>query len=106
MVIDPTHLRRLVADDPGEADETLDLRGLDRAPALAAVETTLLDRRERRVRVLLDPPAGDGSVSLFPAVGRILLAARKASLLRRLVVLDAGSGFWIHVRGGSDPAPP
>jgi hypothetical protein len=87
--------RILFADDPGPADKTIDLRGLSEAEALArlAAETT-----DSGVSFILeiDPPAGDGTVTLFPVIGRELLARRRKGELARLIVRERGAGFWIR----------
>lgn len=92
-------LARVVADDPGHQDVLLDLRGRGLIEALDAIERAIADGiGGQSVRVLIDPPAGDGRVTLFGPIGRHLLALRKARTLSRLITLDRGEGFWIRVR--------
>ncbi|HMV66269.1 MAG TPA: hypothetical protein PKA64_05425 [Myxococcota bacterium] len=94
---DDLRLARVVADDPGTADDTLDLRGLALDASLAALDA-VFERPDRSLRVLIDPPRGDGAVTLFAPLARRLLALRRTRTLSRLVVLDQGAGFWIRIR--------
>ena len=87
--------RILFADDPGPADQTVDLRGLSEADALARLaEATTAPGLSYILEI--DPPAGDGAVTLFPVIGRELLARRRNGGLVRLIVRERGAGFWIR----------
>lgn len=87
--------RILFADDPGPADQTIDLRGLGEAEALARLaEGTAASGMSFILEI--DPPTGDGTVTLFPVIGRELLARRRNGGLARLIVRERGAGFWIR----------
>lgn len=87
--------RILFADDPGPADQTVDLRGLSEAEALAKLAEATAAPGVSFV-LEIDPPAGDGTVTLFPVIGRELLARRRNGGLTRLIVRERGAGFWIR----------
>lgn len=92
-------LARVVADDPGEEDEQLDLRGQTLIEALVAVDHAIgVGTGGRSLRLLIDPPTGDGRATLFAPIARHLLLRRREKTLSRLIVLDQGAGFWIRVR--------
>lgn len=83
---------------PGTADDTLDLRGMPRERALAQLEQLLSDSTAvsaRSVHIRFDPPAGDGSETLFQPVGRRLLQARRNGLLKSCLPVSDGAGYFI-----------
>jgi len=98
-------LRRITGlHNTGEYE--LDLRGLDMPHGVASVERMLERSRfrpPRTVAVRIDPATETSGETLFQPVGRMLLEAMKAGLVRRCHPLpDAGTGFWISLTGNPD----
>ena len=77
-----------------DADETIDLSGLDADAALARVET-LIDQAVpgRRYLLRFDPARGDGRETLFQPIGRRLLEARRAGHLSSCLPASDGAGY-------------
>jgi hypothetical protein len=79
-----------------DADETIELGGLDPARALARVEA-LIEQAPRGRRYLLrfEPARGDGRETLFQPLGRLLLEARRAGRLASCLPAADGAGYLI-----------
>jgi hypothetical protein len=90
----PLHKLALRAD---EADEELDLRGMDAADALQRIET-LLSRSSANGRLLIrfDAALGDGRETLFLPLGRRLLDARREGRLKRCLPAEGGAAYFIE----------
>jgi hypothetical protein len=74
----------------------IDLRGLDSTAALQRIEALLQQPRSHdRFLVRFDPPARNGRETLFLPLGRRLLEARRAGLLRRCLPSPDGCGYFI-----------
>lgn len=83
------------------AEAELDLRGLPANEALSQVESLLQATQARQpssVRIRFDPARGDGRETLFLPLGRRLLEARKAGLLRSCLPTPDGDGYLIMFR--------
>lgn len=80
----------------GDAQATLNLRGMPPTQAMQAVEA-LLDAAPAGVSYLIqfDPPADDGRETLFGPLGRRLLAARREGALRRCLPAADGAAYFI-----------
>ena len=87
-----------LAQQSGEAETELDLRGLPASEAMSQVEALLqATEADRPASVLIrfDPARGDGRETLFLPLGRRLLAARKAGQLRSCLPTPQGDGYVI-----------
>lgn len=85
-----------LALQPGDADTTLDLRGMAADQALLTVEQLLAAPNPGGSCLLLfDPSANDGRETLFLPLGRRLLAARRNGQLSRCLPAADGSGYFI-----------
>lgn len=96
---DDNPLSRLAFLTP-QADAELDLRGLTKRSALAAIERLLEagpTPARRTYRVRFDPADGERGETLFLPVGRRLLAARRAGELARCLPLQSGDGYFIEL---------
>jgi len=85
------------------AEYELDLCGLDRLHAEASVERMLERSRfrpPRSVIIRIDKASATSGETLFQPIGRQLVAAMKADLVRRCRPLPEGSaGFWVELAG-------
>ena len=98
----PEDIRRLTGlRDTAEYE--LDLCGLDRAHAEASIERMLERSRfrpPRSVIIRIDKASATSGETLFQPIGRQLVAAMKADLVRRCRPLPEGNaGFWIELAG-------
>jgi hypothetical protein len=83
---------------PGDADTTLDLRGMPRQAALEQLEQLLTagpSAATGTCHIRFDPAAGDGRETLFQPVGRRLLQARRDGVLANCLPLSDGAGYFI-----------
>lgn len=80
----------------GDADATLDLRGLDAAEAMDRVEQLISGGSDRSTWLIcFDAADGDGRETLFLPLGRRLLDARRAGRLARCLPVTDGTGYLI-----------
>lgn len=79
------------------ADEVLDLRGLEQNRALVLVEQ-LLNKPDngRSYLILFDKATGDGKETLFLPLGRQLLTAKQAGLVKSFLPTKDSSSFFIR----------
>ena len=98
---DENPLSRL-ALQAGATEIELDLRGLPASEALAQVESLLQARQPASVLIRFDPARGDGRETLFLPLGRRLLEARKAGVLRSCLPTAEGDGYAIVLTGNSN----
>jgi hypothetical protein len=83
---------------PGDADQTLDLRGLDEQEAMARVEDLLNDPGAcGSYLVQFDAAATVTRETLFLPVGRRLLQARRGGTVRRCLPVADGTGYYIEL---------
>jgi hypothetical protein len=97
---DDNPLRKLALTTDTAAASVLDLRGLGAAQALARLRA-VIERAgpagdARAYTAIFDPPAGDGSETLFLPVGRLLLAERRAGRVAKCVPLPEGNGYYFE----------
>lgn len=87
-----------LAFQAGDADHTLDLRGLDEPQALAKVEALLDDSGAcGSYLVQFDAATAVARETLFLPVGRRLLQARRDGALQRCLPVSDGSGYYIEL---------
>ena len=90
------------------AEYELDLRGLDLAHAQASIARMLERSRFRAPRtvvVRIEKATATSGETLFRAIGRQLVEAMKASLVRRCRPLpESGAGFWVELAGNPNAA--
>lgn len=92
----PANPLEKLALQSGEAEASLDLRGLSQESALSALEELLDGEPDAgSYEIRFDPPSGDGRETLFLPVGRRLLAARRAGRLASCLPLSDGAGYFI-----------
>jgi hypothetical protein len=95
-------LRRLTGIDES-AEYELDLCGIDRIHGEASVERMLERSRFRPPRdvvVRIDKASPTSGATLFQPIGRLLVDAMKAGIVRRCNPLpEIGAGFWVSLIG-------
>jgi hypothetical protein len=80
-----------------DADQTLDLRGMDEHQALARVEDLLNDSGAcGSYLVHFDAATAATRETLFLPVGRRLLQARRDGVIRRCLPVSDASGYYIE----------
>jgi hypothetical protein len=90
----PLHRLALRAD---EADDELDLRGLDASVALERIEKLLAESNATgRLLIRFDAALGDGRETLFLPLGRRLLDARREGRLKRCLPAEDGAAYFIE----------
>jgi hypothetical protein len=87
-----------------DAESVLDLRGVSREQAAAAIQDMLERSRfahGKSVAIRLDSPPEGGGETLFQPVGKALLEAKKRGWIDRLQTLPAqdGLGFYVVLAG-------
>tara|TARA_B100000676_G_scaffold290448_1_gene323932 strand:- start:2185 stop:2505 length:321 start_codon:yes stop_codon:yes gene_type:complete len=93
-------VQKLLGPD-AEAEEELDLRGVQATEALSLLEQVVQARpleRPNSLVVRIDPATATSGETLFLPVGRALLDAKRRGLLARCHPLseDNGSGFFVE----------
>lgn len=79
-----------------EAEQTLDLRGLEAGPAMLRVERLLQTRSGTESWLIrFDPATDDGRETLFLPLGRRLLDARRDGTLTHCLPVANGTGYVI-----------
>ena len=92
---DQNPLQKL-AFQPGDAESTLDLRGMSDELAMQQVERLLNDGSKRKTWLIrFDPATDDGRETLFLPLGRRLLEARRAGLIARCLPASDGAAYFI-----------
>ena len=92
-------LEKLVMQ-PGDADSTVDLQGLDNDQAMQRVEQLLKTGSSGATFLIrFDPAAEGGGETLFLPLGRRLLEARRAGLLARCLPASDGAAYFIAFAG-------
>lgn len=99
-LVTPEDLIRLAGPDLA-AEDVLDLRGLSLEAAEAELKFLLAAPRRTglRVAILFDPARPGGGETLFQPIGRRLVAARRAGLIRDARPIQPGevAGFLIEL---------
>jgi hypothetical protein len=86
-----------LALEAGDADQTLDLRGLDEFEAIERVEGLLNDPGAcGSYLVQFDAASVIARETLFLPVGRRLLKARRDGAIRRCLPVSDGTGYYIE----------
>lgn len=82
----------------GDADQTLDLRGLDACEAMAQVEGLLNDPGAcGSYLVQFDAISETAGETLFLPVGRRLLQARRDGTIQRCLPVSDATGYYIEI---------
>lgn len=96
---DENPLEKLAAQ-AGDAEATLDLRGLPATEAMNQVEQLISYGSEQTTWLIrFDAASDDGRETLFQPLGRRLLAARRAGLLASCLPAADGAGYLIAFAG-------
>jgi len=86
-----------LAFQPGDADATLDLRGMLHEQAMQRVEQLLVDPGVPKTYLLqFDAATSDGQETLFLPLGRRLLQARRDGQLSRCLPTADGNAYFIE----------
>jgi hypothetical protein len=81
---------------PGDAETTLDLKGIPLDQAMQTVEALLEAPGDiRSCLIRFDGAAADGRETLFLPLGRRLLQARREGRLTRCLPASDGAGYFI-----------
>ena len=92
---DENPLQKL-AFQPGDAESTLDLRGMSDELAMQQVERLINDGSDRKTWLIqFDPATDDGRETLFLPLGRRLLEARRAGVIARCLPASDGAAYFI-----------
>lgn len=97
-----------LAAQPGDIEDSLDLGDIDVGEATRRLTEFIdqsEDRQARRFAIRFAPARGDGKLTLFQPVGRLLLEMRKAGRITRCLPLPDGTGFYIEFPEADSPKP-
>jgi hypothetical protein len=100
--LDDEDIRRLTGMKDS-AEYELDLCGLDLAHSIASVERMIERSRFRKPRTVvikIDPATATSGETFFKPIGRLLILAMKAGKVQQCRPhMEAGSGYWVSLRG-------